>query len=53
MAPVIRHTPHVLGWSLALALTGVLVSLGVGTALLYEVFHTAVEDILRLYGVVH
>jgi hypothetical protein len=53
MAPVIRHTSRVLGWSIALALTAVLLSLGVGTALLYEVFHTAVEDILGLYGVVH
>jgi hypothetical protein len=50
MAPVIRDTSHVLGWSVALALTVVLVSLGVGTAVLYEVFRTTVWDILRLYG---
>jgi hypothetical protein len=51
MAPVVRHPSLVLGWSIALALTAVLISLGVGTELLYEVFHTAVEDILGLYGV--
>jgi hypothetical protein len=52
MAPVIRHPSLVLGWSIALALTAVLVSLGIGTALLFEVFHTAIEDILGPYGVV-
>ncbi len=31
MAPVIRHPSLVLGWSIALALTAILVSLGVGT----------------------
>ena len=52
MALVSRHSSLVLGWSITLALTAVLVSLGVGTELLYEVFHTAIENILGLYGVV-
>jgi hypothetical protein len=52
MAPVSRHSSLVLGWSFALALTAVLVSLGVGTELLYEVFHTAIDNLLGLYGVV-
>jgi hypothetical protein len=52
MAPVVRHPSLVLGWSIALVLTAILVSLGVGTALLYQVFHTTVEDILGLYGVI-